>query len=217
MIFFSKAREVHELLRSYIEKVDECHNEYCDFISRFIENDCNGIDDCEGKAIDILESEADDKRHEIIKSLLKGAMLPESRREILKLIEQIDEIPNDEEEISRQIINQKIKFPEEIKENILGINEKTTAQFKLLCKLVDSLFTGQKDKGLDFEEINRIEKMETEIDVLENETIKTIYNMNIELAEKNQLDNIVSKIADVSDIIEDISDMIEIILVMRKV
>ena len=164
-----------------------------------------------------LESEADSIRRNIIRELLGGALLPGTRRDIKILIETIDKIPNKSEEIIKQIMLQNIKIDENIKSIVININNKTKEQFDLLKSLIDKVFL-DLNKSFDLhEEIEVIEKIESEIDDLEEDAIRILFSSNHELAYKNQVKTIISDFAEISDIIEDISDNIEMIIVMRKV
>lgn len=216
-MFFSKEKEIHKLIVKHLNSVSECHNVFCECIDQFFIHGFNDQVLLLKDRVEELESEADRDRHDIIKALLKGALLPESRREILKIIELVDEIANNTEEIIKQICLQNIVFLESIKNDILEINAKTKEQFDLLSKTIEALFTSYKEVQAKYEQINNIELMESDIDDLENKAIKTLYSSDIELARKNQLKYFISKISDTSDIIEDISDIIEIILALRKV
>lgn len=215
-MFFSSGKEVYTLVNNHLEAVGRCYDEFIIAVETLF-NKGSGLEIEElAMGIDKLESEADDIRHEIIKTILEGALLPESRREILKLIEMTDEVANMCEEIIRCINLQGIVFHSEFKQCIESINKKTKEQFMILCEAIGSLFKNYKALE-NFEKIKKIELLESEVDVQEQCAIKKVYSMNLTLAEKNQLRDIISKISDISDVIEDISDMIEIIMALKKV
>ncbi|NSW89254.1 MAG: DUF47 family protein [Firmicutes bacterium] len=142
--------------------------------------------------ISALESKADDERHSIIKTLLGGALLPESRGEILKLIELTDEVANKSEELITQICLENITFYDEMKTCIIDINNKTREQFLLLRNIINTLFTGY-DILENYKIIQKTELIESEVDKLEESLIKELYSMDINLVEMNQLRNIISK------------------------
>lgn len=215
-MFFSKEKEIYKLIAKHLTSVGECHSTFCQCIEKYFVEGFNDDVLYLKDRVEALESEADRNRHDIIKALLEGALLPESRREILKIIELVDEIANNNEEIIKQIYLQDILFIDAIKADILEINRQTKEQFTLLSNTINNLFKSYK-KVMDYEQIRQIELMESNIDNLENKAIKTLYASDIELARKNQLKYFICKISDTSDIIEDISDIVEIILALRKV
>lgn len=215
-MFFSKEKEINKLIAKHLTSVGECHSTFCECIEKFFVEGFNDDVLFLKDRVEELESQADRDRHDIIKALLEGALLPESRREILKIIELVDEIANNNEEIIKQIYLQNIVFLESIKEDILEINRQTREQFIILSNTINDLFRSYK-KVMNYDQIRDIELMESKIDDLENKAIKTLYASDIELARKNQLKYFISKISDTSDVIEDISDIVEIILALRKV
>lgn len=216
-MFFKKEKDIHVLLEHQIDKCVECYNTFTNFIRNLNADSKFESIISMSKKISELESEADTLRRKIIKELLVSPLLPITRREIKILIEKNDKIANKSEEIIKQIMLQNVKFDKNTKELIIKINDKTKYQLNLLKSLVNKVFT-DFSKPLDLhKEIELIEKIETEVDYLEQSAIKTIYNSDYELAYKNQIKNFISDFAEISDIIEDISDILEMIIVMRKV
>jgi predicted phosphate transport protein (TIGR00153 family) len=217
MKLFGRGKNVHDLVMKHVDAVLACNMLFVEAIEHLC---TNGIDQgLEGISLQVGEAEtvADSIRHEIIRSLLEGALLPESRREILKLIEGIDNVANQSEEIIKQITLQKIVFVKEIQSYILQINEKTRKQLEMLREVINQVFINSSKAYEYYEQIIRIEQVESEVDKLESKAIQTLFQMNIELARKNQLKTIITDIAHISDIVEDISDMLEMIMVLRKV
>ena len=216
MQLFSKGKKVYELISEHLDAVLQCFDLYIKALEQLIKVGAGPEAEEMALKVDQKESLADDARHKIITSFLKGALLPESRREVLKMIELTDEIANKAESNIRVIALQQVVFPAEIKENISQINLLTQTQLGALRQVIESLFSNF-DSQVNHEELIRISSLESEVDQLEEDAIKKVYNSQLELAEKYQLRDIISDIADISDIVEDISDMIEIIMVLRKV
>ena len=216
MQLFSKGKKAFELISEHLDAVLSCYDLFTQAIEKLLVTGPGAEAEALALQVDKMESKADEARHKIIKSFLEGALLPESRREVLKLIELTDEIANKTESNIRQIALQQIIFPAEIKDNILRINDKTKDQLLILRKVIESLFSNFESQ-VNHDELIKINTLESEIDQYEESAIKLIYNSKLELAEKFQLREIIADLADVSDIVEDISDMIEIIMVLRKV
>ena len=216
MQLFSKSKLAFELISVHLDAVLKCYDLSTQAIEKLLVAGPGAEAEALAIQVDKMESQADEARHKIIKTFLEGALLPESRREVLKLIELTDEIANKTESNIRQIALQQIVFPSEIKGNILRINDKTKDQLVILRKVIESLFSNFESQ-VNHNELIKINSLESEIDQYEESAIKLIYNSKLDLAEKYQLRDIIADLADVSDIVEDISDMIEIIMVLRKV
>ena len=216
MQLFAKGKKVYELISEHLGAVLNCYDLYIKAIEKLLEVGPGPEAEELALQVDKMESQADEARHKIIKSFLEGALLPESRREVLKLIELTDEIANKTESNIRQIALQQIVFPADIKGNITQINQRTKEQLVILRQVIESLFSNFESQA-NHEELIELNSIESQIDRIEEDAIKAVYGSKLELAEKYQLRDIIADIADVSDIVEDISDMIEIIMVLRKV
>ncbi|HOQ16814.1 MAG TPA: DUF47 family protein [Defluviitaleaceae bacterium] len=217
MLLFKKEREMLSLVDKHQEAVLECYELFTEGLKELNEKGLNNKVEILAKKVGEAESKADSVRHEIIQSLLKGVLLPESRRELLKLIELTDEIANKCEEIIKQICLQQIEFMEEIKPHIREITEKTRIQLIKIRELVNMVFSNMTKAHSLQDELIDIERLESEVDDEEYNAIYKLFRMKVELARKNQLKSIIADIADISDIAEDISDMLEMIMVLRKV
>jgi len=66
------------------------------------------------------------------------------------------------------------------------------------------------------EHTKAIEIKEGEIDRLERDAIKLVFGMDIDLAEKLQLREMIEQLVEISDRAEDLSDRIDIMVVERK-
>ncbi|HHW67982.1 MAG: uncharacterized protein PWP07_2477 [Epulopiscium sp.] len=217
MPLFKKEKKVLELMNQHIEAVIYCNQLFIEALEVLNEKGTGFEIERMAKEVGEAETEADHIRHEIIHSLLKGVLLPESRREILNIIKKMDDIANKCEEIIKQIYLQNIEFFDELKPAVKEINLKTKLQLQYLQELINKIF-GQFYQGEEYHnQLADIVKLESEIDEIEYNAIRTLFNMDIELAKKNQIKAIISDIAELSDIGEDISDMLEMIMVLRKV
>lgn len=215
--FFKKDTKIRDLLMKHLDAVIECYTMFTDALVRVCGTES------EEELIDIInrvsaaESNADSIRHEIIKELLSGALLPESRREILVLIEEVDKVANAAEDIIKRIVLECIKIEEPYRSSLILINEKTKGQLELLRSTIDGMLSNLWEAYRKREELIEIDTIEHEIDLIEFELTRQIFKSDMELAAKIQLKSVVVEIAKVSNIVEDISDILERIMVSRKV
>lgn len=216
-MLFKKENKIHNLLMKQIDKSIECFELFSESIKNITEITTKEKLKSMAKIVSCKESEADDIRHEIIRELLGGALLPVTRREIKILIEKNDKIPNKCEEIIKQIMLQNIKIKKQYKDIIMKINKKTKDQLNILRNLIDVIFKNLEKSYTLHDELINIAAIESQIDQLESNAIENLYDDKYDLAYKNQLKNFITDFAEISDIIEDISDTLEMIMVIRKV
>ena len=161
-----------------------------------------------------LETTTDHIRRKAEHEMYTGAFLPNFRGDLLGTIEALDRIANKAEAVADEIDLQDLEIPEELLENFKGLIEKSLYTYRALKEAAKEMFEDFDKAG---KMIDETEKYEHETDEIERETIRKIYSLDIPLAEKMQLKELVHRIADISDTSEDVSDRIQIILYKRKV
>lgn len=215
-MLFSKSDKIKDLVGNHTDQVMVCYEKY----SVAIRDILGG---CDRDAIEVYtnelrvqESLADEIRRQIIRQLLEGGLVIESRKSIMHVIEAVDEIADLSEDIVQQIFIQNIKLPELTHEAILSMSEITRRQLDMLVGIVKGVVTRYKAKDMT-KAILQIESMESAVDDLQQNLVKELFESDFELAEKMQLREIINMIGKMSDRIEDISDEVEIIMMARKV
>jgi predicted phosphate transport protein (TIGR00153 family) len=218
MVFFTKHLEIHDQILEHLDKCLLCHERLTEYIEDIIGEGNEQKALVYVKEISAMETDADAIRRRIIMELLKGNLLPQSRREVLYLIEKIDEIANESEEIMRDVYLQAVELDDEYLEGLRAINEETRVQLKTLRMAVDKIFSDiWSENGKLNELLIEVDAHESHVDIIEQSIIKDIYRSGIPLAEKNQLRYFTAKFADISNLAEDISDLLERIIITRKV
>jgi hypothetical protein len=208
-----KEQEIIEHFKKHIKAVEET----LDSLEQLLETYKKGDTDDLEKVNDIIherESEADKIRRSMETEMYRGAFLPNFRGDFLGLVENFDRIANRAEGIADHIILTKIVIPDEIINDLID-------QFKMSLKTYRSLKDGAEMLFEDLEQaaelVLRTEKLEHDEDSFERNLIKKVYSMDLELAHKNQLRELVMSIGDIADLSEDCSDRIEIVVLKRKV
>lgn len=212
MMLWGKQKKIEALVIKHLNQVVETLNNFQDSLFSYLNGDMDQADKL-ALATHQAESRADDIRREVEAQLLGGALLAPSRRDILEIIERVDGLANAGEAALDYIMLQHVNIPEEIKELLRGIGEKTgeiSHEVKLALQMMFD------DMGHVTEHTKAIEIKEGEIDRLERDAIKIVFEMNIDLAEKLQLRGMIEQLVEASDRAEDLSDRIDIVVVERK-
>ncbi|MFW5873589.1 MAG: DUF47 domain-containing protein [Bacillota bacterium] len=160
------------------------------------------------------ESKADEKRREIITSILNGRLMPNTRSDMLNLIESIDDIADFSEDIIDEIIFLRLKFKH------LDINRGKKMQ-ELLLEQYGKLTRGLK---LLFSDMNQalvyarqLEEIESKLDDIEEVMIREVgQNTELDAASKLSHRNLIKNISDLADIIEKVGDAIEVVISARQ-
>ena len=206
--------EIEELFSRLTDAVEDCLKSSFDAIKEFREK---GETDrvCElFKQAHQAESKADEVGREILDIILQGSLLPNTRGDLMSLIDTIDDVADHAEEILDSIILLLVDISKIDSEKLDRIFELLEKQFTILKKAVKSLFN---DMDLALGQTPKLEVLETEIDDLEIEIKRNIAKRtDIEIAEKIAYSNLITQIADLADIIENVGDKIEIFIAVRR-
>ena len=160
------------------------------------------------------ESEADQYRREIVNKLLQGTLMPNTREDLLKLIENIDDIADDAEKVMDLTLFIALDLSKLNEEQIKEMTSQIKRQYKILKKAVSKLF---QDMHQALAQAAQLENIESLVDDQEEKIIREIgSNDKLDLAEKISYQNTIIKISDLADTIENAGDIIEIIVAIRR-
>ena len=152
------------------------------------------------------EGHADDVRRGVLKTLVKGVLLPPSRRQILELTERVDVLANASESALDYLVEQRVELPDDIRQALLGILEVTEGIFDHVESAIGALFSRGSAETL--AEVERIEKAEGSVDRLERDLIKHMFKSEFSLAQKLHILGYLERLSEISDRAEDSSDRI---------
>ena len=210
---WGKQREVEELIRRYCLEYGQCLdlfvagiNGYLDHGSREkLREDVDRTHQCESRADDILT--------EIGTVLYGSALFPESRGDILGLVEALDGVLNKAEASLRMPLHQHILIPEELGPKIRQLVDTVRECGRVLRKASELLFD-KYHRAADY--YGRVDQLESQADGQEAALVEKIFSSDLEIGRKLLLRDLVASISDVADRAEDASDRIRLILVKRK-
>lgn len=215
-MFFSKSVVIVELVGEHSDAVMACFDKYEEAIVDICKGCDEGAVESYTNQLRSLESQADEVRHQIIRKLLEGGLLVDSRKSLMHVLEALDGIADITEDVIQEIYMQNMSLPELVHEPIMKMTEVTRRQLILLIDTIKNIVHKYNVKTM-IKKIQDIEMMESEVDDVQQSLVKQLYRSDMGLAEKNQMRELVNMIGSMSDRIEDISDQIEIIMMARKV
>ncbi len=189
---------------------------YTRCLKNYFEKDCN-VDDEIIENVEVvhkLESKCDSKRRELKEFLYKGGMLPETREDIVKLIDANDKIANKIEYVTDFYTLQKIHIFHTVIGSIYRINEVTGESLKILKRILEVFFF---DYNVARKLTKEVQTLEHEVDKLERKFIIDVFSINTSLSEKMILRELINLIGDISDFAEDSTDIISNIMIKRPI
>jgi len=198
---------------SLVEKTLEAFNEV---LKQYLKEDMD-IDELSGlmKLVHDLEGQADDMQEEATESIMHSRLLPETKVELMRLVDRVDGVANKAESIVDHVfLFAHLKFPEEMRGEIARVMEITLQQMAAAKDMVRLLF---EDFGKAKAKTEEVDDLESEVDGLERSLISQLRHWDVSLAEKYVYLNFIEKLADISDALEDVASVVEQIIAIRQI
>jgi len=212
--FFKKERQVEQLIYTYLDNLKMGQANFLKAMNLYFEKGfCEDFDFLIEQTHKV-ESMADDTRYDIETMMYGKALIPESRGDILGLLEAIDQIPGLFELILYMIQTQRLRTPDFL---VLDIKELIRVSLEccdLLISQVKALFKKTEDiKVLVF----TIDNNESHCDHIERRIITKIFETDLDPFQKLQLKEMVIQIGEISDQADRVSRRVYIISIKRRV
>jgi hypothetical protein len=160
-----------------------------------------------------LESVADDMRRELELELYAGRLLPESRADLLALIEALDRISNSAENIVEFFSLQELDVPAPLRADLLAFLLKSLEACACMAETVGALLEAlERVRDMAAE----VDALESRCDALERRLLRRVFDLDLERAHKLHLRDLVQAIGMLSDRAEEVADMVLRIVVKRR-
>lgn len=213
-LFFGKQKKIEEMLLKYVDHFLECVESFRTGMKCYFEKGTGADFDFWVNKTHKEESALDDLRRSIELDLYSKALLPESRGDILGLLETADKIPNKLESILFQIQCECIVLPPDLTADVATLLEQSCESCNLVAGGIRNLFQ-KKDKIVSIAE--KIDQLESYCDHIERRMIAKIFKSDVESGEKVILKQLILQIGDISDRAEHVSDRITITSVKGQI
>jgi uncharacterized protein len=212
--FWKKSKSIEKMIEEYMDALEACMHTFKKSIKYYMKNGHNDEFDKLKRLTHKHESLADDIRREIEMKLYGKALLPESRGDVLGMLESLDKIASVAEDAVALLCIEQPKIPDFIISYFPKLVELNMEAFILICKGVDAIASNPRevlyiDKEIDMKE--------SESDTLEDKMLRKIFSSDIELAEKQQLRRLIGTIGSVSDCCQNSIDRIGLIAIKRRI
>lgn len=211
---FKKESQLESLIYDYLDALKSSQDNFSKAL-----NTCLYNPNCENSDFHIqqthkYESRADDIREEI-KSMMYGkALIPESRGDIMGMLDRIDMIPHLFERVLYTVQTQRLIIPDFIVSDIKDLVQVSLECCQLLYKQVEILF--KKTEGIRAM-VTTIDANESHCDHMQRRIVIKIFDSDIGPFLKIQLKDLVEKIGQISDQADSVSKRINIINIKRRV
>ena len=211
---FKKERQLETLIYSYLENLGIIQNHFIKAMNICLKE---GVSDDFSYCMDQthkFESRADDLRDEINELMYSRALIPESREDVMALLERVDEIPRSFEQILNMIRTQMITFPEFLVLDIQELIRISMESCDMMAKQIDVML--KKKEGIRTL-MSTIDQNESHCDHIERRIITKLFESDLEPFLKLQLKEMVIVMGEISDQADRVSKRVNIMTMKRRV
>lgn len=214
MFAFSKNKELLTKLNEYLKVAEATFNVFDEAVKYLMEHSLDEHFAVLAQKTQQNESLADDIRREIETFMYEKSLLPETREDLLNIIETIDKIPNHAETIVNSFIDQRILLRPEIKNHILELLGVTGEAIRQTVEATKNCF-GKRDM---VKELNMmVDKNENIGDLLERKMISTIFALDLHAGDKLLQKELIINFGEICDSCKATMDKLVICSVKRQV
>ncbi len=213
LTIFLKTKELEAQIDEFCNQVDEGALGFKLGIRFYLGNDYTAFED-KLRQVNELESRGDTLRRQIERKLYAQTLIPESRGDVLGLLENMDQILNKCEGAMWQFAIEKAEIPTEHRTDFTNL-----VDFVVQC--VDSLVSASRAFFRDIhtvsDHMHKVMFFEKEADKISTKLKMAIFASELDLSRKNQLRRYVEHIDNIADTAEDVADRLAIYTIKRSI
>jgi predicted phosphate transport protein (TIGR00153 family) len=214
---FKKHRKLFEHLDDYYQSAIETTRKFQSAIEYTLQSGVDEHFEVLAEEISEKEQNCDNLRRLIEYELFSQSLLPETREDLIEIIEKMDGVPNYCEEVVFMIVDQRSEILDVIKKNILELVDISLKSFVLTVEAAKDCMGKMENTQHLVREVDDLENLGNQI---ERKMVRAIFsNEKLETHPGGQMvqKEIVKKIGEINDICRHISEKIIITAVKRRV
>lgn len=214
-ILFGKAKNIEAQVEQFFDKISEAGLIFNAAIKDYLDKD---FEQFKRRIKDIKkqEGEADNLRREIRYYLYTKMLIPESRGDVLGLLETSDNVIDTTKTVLSHFDIENPLIPEELNGDILKLTEASVNALSNLVKANRAFF---KNNNIIHDYIHKVHFHEHEADRIEEKLKRAIFESTelTGLAEKLQLRDFVAYISSLADDSEDVAERLSVYSIKRSI
>ena len=214
MLAFKKTKMLEERIDTFLDGIQESALILEAGLKSYLNSDMNDFN-TRIEEITKVEHEADKNRKFVETELYTYSLMPESRGDVLGLLENLDKIIDTSKEVLYNFLMETPNVPEKFKQGYINLAEQTTKSVENLVLAARAYFVSSL---LVRDYINKVAFYETEVDKIVTKLRTEIFKSeDLHLSEKQHLRFFTHTIERISDMAEDVSERISISVIKRSI
>jgi predicted phosphate transport protein (TIGR00153 family) len=211
---FKKEQQLESLITQYLENLTRTQEHFVKAMDTCLDEGLCGEFAFLIEQTHKFESKADEIKEDINVLMYSRALIPESREDIMNLLEQVECIPRIFELILHLIRSQKLKLPEFIVLDVKDLIRISVESCDLMIKQIDLMLNNRQGiRAL----MSTIDHNESHCDHIERSLMIKVFESNIDRIDKLQLKELIIAMGEISDQADRISKRVNILNLKRRV
>jgi hypothetical protein len=211
---FKKEQQLESLITQYLENLTRTQEHFVKAMDTCLDEGLCGEFAFLIEQTHKFESKADEIKEDINVLMYSRALIPESREDIMNLLEQVECIPRIFELILHLIRSQKLKLPEFIMLDVKDLIRISVESCDLMVKQIDLMLNNRQGiRAL----MSTIDHNESHCDHIERSLMIKVFESNIDRIDKLQLKELIIALGEISDQADRISKRVNILNLKRRV
>jgi len=208
MLIFKKEKAARKLALEHFVKTNECLKSAFAVMEQYLAGDIESAKQSAKKVIE-LESDADILKHQLRDVLFSGAFLPNIRSDVYRLVDSVDKVADMGETSSHFVVYQRPVVPDYFHEDMSEICRLCLDCYKELQSGLNCFFKPKGEIELLREHTSKVGALETEVDNLQANFTRKIFESSMEMGEKIHLCQLLKYVTRIADRAEDAADELQ--------
>jgi hypothetical protein len=211
---FKKETQLDSLILQYLENLTRTQEHFVKAMDTCLDEGICGQFSFLIDQTHKFESKADEIREEVNLLMYSRALIPESREDIMNLLEHMDVIPRIFELILHLIRTQKLKIPQFIELETKDLIRISVESCELMIRQVELMIKNKQGiRAL----LATIDHNESHCDHIERTLMTKVFDSDLETCTKLQLKELIIAMGEISDQADRVSKRVNIMTLKRRV
>ena len=210
---FRRTKELESEIDAFLDKLSESGLLFKRAIGINLNEGASADFDEKLQAVNRLESEADNLRRSIVTQLYTQTLIPESRGDVLGLLENLDSLINMQEGALWNFSIEQPDIPAEFHGGFVELCDQAVQAAESIVLASRAFFRNIESVG---DHMHKVMFYEKEADKISTKLKRAIFNSDLSLYHKAHLRNFVEHIDNVADSSEDVADRLAIYTIKRS-
>ena len=211
---FARTRDLEHNIDSLHDKIIEMTMVFKEAVDIYLQEKRSEKYRQTSKKIKIIEHDSDTLRREIESKLYEQNLIPDLRGNILELVENLDRVINLFDEVAHKFYIERPEIPEEYHNKLKELVNQVTDCAENMA-IASRAF---------FRDLVTLHDYSKKVYLLEHQSDKTaaklrneVFDSDLDLAHKMQINNFIEEVADIADLAEDCIDSLLIFAIKREI